>query len=72
MTLERFDRFPGYSPGYAFLPEETRRQFSQDIPFWSEFIRQQAEVYSLPYVDMVGDFYSRLSEAEAVLTADRI
>lgn len=70
MTLERFDRYPGYSPGYAFLPEEMRHQFTQDIPRWSEFVRQQAEAFGYPYIDMIGDFHSRLSEADAVLTAD--
>ena len=72
MTLERFDRFPGRSSGYSFLPEATRRQFAQDIPLWSEYIRQEAERFSLHYVDMIGDFHSRLSEADAILTAGAI
>ena len=68
MTLERFDNFPGCSPGYAYLPEEVRRQFAQDIPLWSEFIRQEAERYRMPYVEMSDDFTARLDEAEAALT----
>jgi hypothetical protein len=70
MTLERFDNFPGRSPGYAFLPEEMRRQFSHDVPLKSEFVRQEAERFGYPYIDMSDDFHSRLNEAEAVLTAD--
>jgi 2-phosphoglycerate kinase len=69
MTLERFDNFPGRSPGYAFLPAEMRRQFAQDIPLYSQFVRQEAERFSYPYVDMSNDFHSRLNEAEALLTA---
>ncbi len=68
MTLERFDRFPGRSRGYARLPEEMRRQFAQDVPLWSDFIRQEAERWGYPYIDMSDDFPSRLDEAEAVLT----
>lgn len=69
MTLECFDQFPGRSPGYAFLPEEMRRQIVHDVPLWSEFIRQEANHFGYPYVDMTGDFSSRLQEAEAMLTA---
>jgi hypothetical protein len=43
MTLEAFDRFPGHSPGYSMLPEESRRQIVQDVPRWSAFIQQEAE-----------------------------
>jgi 2-phosphoglycerate kinase len=68
MSLKKFDEFPGRSNGYAFLPEEMRRQFAQDIPLWSGFIHQEAERFGYPYVDMIGDFSSRLSEAENVLT----
>ena len=68
MTLERFDRFPGRSPGYASLPEEVRRQIVRDIPLWSEFVRQQAQLFGFPYVDMSDDFTARLAEAEALLT----
>ena len=70
MTFERFDNFPGRSPGYAFLPEEMRRQFAQDIPLWSEFVRREAGRFGYPYVDMSNDFHLRLSEADALLTAD--
>jgi hypothetical protein len=69
MSLERFDTFPGRSRGYASLPEEMRRQFAQDVPLWSEFVRQEAKRFGYPYVDMIDDFSSRLSEADAVLTA---
>jgi hypothetical protein len=68
MTLERFDRFPGHSRGYATLPEEMRRQFAHDVPLWSEFVRGEAERFQQPYVDMIGDFDSRLRGAGAVLT----
>ena len=70
MTLERFDRFPGHSIGYSFLPEATRRQFAQDIPQWSAFIRSEAERFGCPYIDMSDDFQSRLVEAGALLNAD--
>ncbi len=69
MTLEHFDQFPGRSRGYAGLPEAMRRQIVQDVPPWSEFVRQEAERFGYPYVDMSDDFPSRLGEAEAVLTA---
>ena len=70
MTLERFDQFPGHSQGYAFLPEEMRRRIVHDVPRWSEFILQQANRFGYAYVDMIGDFSSRLHEAEAILTTD--
>jgi hypothetical protein len=68
MTLEIFDQFPGRSVGYSFLPEDMRRRFAEDVPRWSEFLRQEAERFGLPYVDMSGDFAQRLEEAEARLT----
>jgi len=68
MTLESFNQFPGRSRGYAGLPEEVKRQIVQDVPLWSEFIRQEAERFSMPYVDMSDDFPGCLDEAEAVLT----
>ena len=71
MTLEHFNQF-GCSRGYATLPEEIRRQIVQDIPLWSEFIRQEAECFGYPYVDMIDDFPSCLKEADAVLTTDRV
>ena len=69
MTLDRFDRFPGRSRGYAALPTEVRSRFAQDIPRWSEFIRQEAGRFGCTYIDMSDDFPSRLSEAEVLLTA---
>jgi len=68
MTLERFDRFPGCSRGYASLPEEMRRQIVYDVPLWSEFIQREAQRLGYRYVDMRDDFPSRLNEAEAILT----
>jgi hypothetical protein len=67
MTLERFDRFPVRSPGYAYLPEDVRQQFADDIPLWSEFVRQEAERFGYPYVDMIDDFPTCLRKAEADL-----
>jgi len=69
MTLETFDRFPGRSQGYSHLPEETRRQMAGDVPRWSEFIRQEAERFGFPCVDMSGDFARSLNQAEAMLTS---
>ena len=68
MTLERFSQFPGRSPGYSLLPEKARRQIVQDVPRWSAFIRQEAERFGYPYVDMVSQFPERLRAAEAILT----
>ena len=70
MTLEHFDQFPGRSAGYTFLPEEMKRQIVHDVPLWSEFIRQEAKRFDYPYIDMNGDFSSRLQEAEALLRAN--
>lgn len=69
MTLEKFDRFPGHSRGYAGLPEEMRRQIVADVPLWSEYIRQACEGSGYRYVDMADDFPGRLREAESVLTS---
>lgn len=68
MTLESLDQFPGRSRGYAGLPEEMRRQIAQDVPRWSEFIRQECARFGYRYVDMANDFPQRLQEAEAILT----
>jgi hypothetical protein len=68
MTLERLDQFPGRSPGYSGLPEPMRRQIVQDVPLWSEFIRQECERFHYPYVDTLSGFPDRLQEAEALLT----
>jgi hypothetical protein len=70
MTPERFDQFPGHSPGYFYLPEEMRRRFAQEIPQWSEFVQQEALRYGCAYIDMSDDFHSRLREAEELLKAD--
>lgn len=56
MTLDRFDRFPGRSQGYASLPEDLRRQIVQDVPRWSAFIAQEASRFGYPYIDMSDDF----------------
>jgi 2-phosphoglycerate kinase len=68
MTLEGFTNFPGRSKGYANLPEAQRRQIVEDVPRWSAFIRQEAERFGYPFVDMVGDFSQHLRDAERVLT----
>jgi hypothetical protein len=67
MTLEQFNRYPGRSAGYAFLPEVLKQRIVHDVPLWSEFIRQLAGRFGYPYIDMSGDFTSRLREAEAAL-----
>jgi hypothetical protein len=69
MTLEHLDRFPGRSRGYSGLPEELRRQFTKDVPRWSEFIRQECESFGYTYIDTVNDFSQRLAYAESILTA---
>lgn len=68
MTPDRFDSFPGRSRGYSGLPIEVRSRFAQDIPRWSEFIRQEAARFGFTYIDVSDDFQLRLSEAEAFLT----
>ena len=68
MTMEIFEQFPGRSLGYIGLPEAFRRQIVQDVPPWSEFIRQEAERFGYAYVDTGSDFSQRLAEAEMVLT----
>jgi len=70
MTLEVFDQFPGRSRGYIGLPESFRRQIVQDVPPWSEFIRQEAERFGYAYIDTGSDFHQRLAEAEMTLTSD--
>lgn len=72
MTLDRFDRFPGRSQGYASLPEAMRRQIVQDVPRWSAFIAQEASRFGYPYIDMSDDFAARLQEGAALLTTDTL
>ena len=70
MTLEKLDRFPGRSLGYGSLPEALRRQIADDVPVWSEFIRQESERFGFAYVDTAIDFPQPLEEVGAVLTGD--
>jgi hypothetical protein len=72
MTLDQLDRFPGRSRGYSGLPREMQSRLAQDIPRWSEFVRQEAERFGCTYIDMSDDFQLRLSEAEALLTAGQL
>jgi len=68
MMLERLDRYPGRSHGYSLLPEEMRRQIAADVPRWSDVIREEAEQFGSPYIDMGSGFSDRLRTAEAMLT----
>jgi len=68
MTLERFEQFPGHSSGYIGLPTDMRRQSVQHVPMHSKLVQREAEDFGYPYIDMVGDFHTRLREANAVLT----
>jgi hypothetical protein len=70
MTPDRFDRFPGHSIGYSFLPEKMRRQFASDIPGWSEYVRKEAERFGYAYIDVSDDFQLHLDEAASFLTGD--
>jgi hypothetical protein len=67
LTLERFEQFPGRSPGYAGLPADFKRQIVQDVPRWSHFIAAEAAAAGCPYVDTSGDFAGQLAEAERQL-----
>lgn len=67
MTLDRFDRFPGRSHGYASLPEAMRCQIVHDVPLWSAFIAQEASRFGYHYIDMHDNFAARLQEAAALL-----
>ena len=69
MDLERFERFPGKSPGYIGLPENLRRQIVEHVPVHSELVRREAGRYGYPYVDTAGDFEARAAEAGALLTS---
>ena len=68
LKLEGFTQFPGRSQGYGSLPEVLRRQIVEDVPHWSEFIRQEADRFGYVYVDIASNFSQRLTEAEMVLT----
>jgi hypothetical protein len=72
MTLAHFDQFPGRSQGYASLPEEVRRQLAENVPLWSEFIRQEASRFGYRYIDTSNAFAARLQEAAAVLTGSPV
>jgi hypothetical protein len=67
MTLEKFDKYPGMSRGYAKLPEALRRQFAGDVPLWSQFIRDESQRFGYPYIDTGEHFAQRLQEAEGIL-----
>ena len=54
---------------YVSFTDKLRRQIAHDVPLWSAFVRQKAERFGYPYIDMIGDFPSRLREADAALTA---
>jgi 2-phosphoglycerate kinase len=71
MTLERFDRFPGKSQGYAGLSKDVRARMSADIPMWSSFVRDEAKRYGLPYIDTSDGFESRLDDAVAELDGSK-
>jgi hypothetical protein len=69
MTLNSLDQFPGRSHGDRHQPEKVRRQIAQDVPLWSDFIRQEAERFAMPYFDTSNDFFQRSQEASLILTA---
>lgn len=69
MSLERFDKYPGHSPGYSRLPKDMRKQFAQDIPLWSNYIQQETKNFGYPYVDMSENFHLQLAEADKLLTS---
>lgn len=67
LTPEGVKQFPGRSPGYSGLPEEFRRQIANDVPLWSEYIRQEAERFEYHYIDTANDFPHPLRQAESLL-----
>ena len=71
MTRERFEHFPGHSPGYSGLPDHLREQIVQHVPMHSALVQREAEQFGYPYSDMVDDFQARLHTCEAVLTSGR-
>lgn len=70
LTLQRFEEFPGRSPGYASLPADFKRQIVRDVPRWSDFISREAAAAGCPYVDTSGDFAAQLALAEQHLLVD--
>jgi hypothetical protein len=68
LTLDDFNNYPGRSHGYLSVPEEVRQQIIQHIPMHSEIVRRGANRFEFPYIDMVGDFSSRLEEAARLLS----
>lgn len=47
MTLERFEHFPGYSPGHIGLPRDLRQQIVQHVPVHGELVQWEAEQFGL-------------------------
>jgi len=69
LSLADFNKYPGHSPGYQYLPEEMKRQIVSDIPKWSEFIQRECNTFGFPYLDMSTDFKECLRGAVAHFTA---
>lgn len=67
MTLERFNAYPGRSPGYGQLPEAIRRQIASDIPAWSAYVERECVKWDVPYVDLARDFPEGQRQASRVL-----
>jgi hypothetical protein len=47
MTLDVYNQFQGIRL-VILLPEEFKRKIVQDVPLWSEFVRQEALQYDYP------------------------
>ena len=67
MTLEKLDKYPGMSKGYAGLPEAFRRQIAVDVPLWSKFIHDESQRFGYQYIDTGEHFTQRLQEAAEIL-----
>jgi hypothetical protein len=67
LTPEGVKQFPGRSPGYSALPEDLRRQIANDVPLWSEFLRQESERFGYHYIDTANEFPQSLRQAESLL-----
>lgn len=67
MTVERFDRYPGHSPGYSRLPDALRRQIANDISRWSKFIRDECGHAGCAYLEMGHNFRAQVVEAQRIL-----